>query len=131
MIIFVYHDSDIESHKDLLHFILQDPKLESKVCKYAIPFAHRPYEYQFYDSIKAVIESHSANSILYFYTHNTVCFNAFRLLVKQKIIDFKSLKDYYIDNAGRIKEIGLDKDGRIGKYIELGNSADMYLDDFI
>lgn len=131
MIILVYHDSDIESHKDLLHTILQDPKLESKACEYAIPFIHRPYERQFYDSIKEVIESHDANSVLYFHTHNTICFNAFRLLVKQGIVDFNSFKNYYIDDRGHIKEIGLDRDGRIERYVELGDAADMYLADLL
>lgn len=127
MIIFIIHDSDVESYQELIRdnieVVSSDP-----IQEYMLPAKDLPYEHQTVTAISRAIKDYVCNyreQTICFHTTNSTCFDVYRALIKFGMIWYKDTVCLYVDRQGDIHKLKFDKYGySIDRPYDLGRTRD-------
>lgn len=118
MIIFIIHDSDVESYRELIKNNVESINTDS-IREYTLPAQDLPYEHQTEIAIARVIKDYDCDyreQTICFHTTNSTCFDVYRSLIKFGMIWYEDTVCLYVDRQGEIHNLKFDKHGRIADW---------------
>lgn len=111
MIIFIVHDSDVESYRELIRNNVESISIDS-IREYALPAQDLPYEHQTEIAIARVIKDYDyKEQTICFHTTNSTCFDVYRVLIRLGMIWCDDTVCLYIDRQGETHILKFDKYG--------------------